>query len=104
METVRKALISLIRSRDTQAGPMAGRIPQGFIDDLLARVDIVDVIDSYVPLRKAGKNHQALCPFHEEENAFVYGESRQAVLPLLRLRRRWHCHYLYYGIQRIGFR
>ena len=46
---------------------MAGRIPQGFIDDLLARVDIIDVIDSCVPLRKAGKNHQALCPFHEEK-------------------------------------
>ena len=78
METVRKALISLIRSRDTQAGPMAGRIPQGFIDDLLARVDIVDVIDSYVPLRKAGKNHQALCPFHEEKTpSFTVSQDKQ---------------------------
>ncbi|MGQ0657132.1 MAG: DNA primase [Chromatiales bacterium] len=45
---------------------MAGRIPDSFINDLLARVDIVDVIDERVPLKKAGKNYQARCPFHEE--------------------------------------
>ena len=49
------------------AEPMAGKIPQGFIDELLARVDIVELIDGYVPLRKAGKNYQAHCPFHEEK-------------------------------------
>ena len=42
-------------------------IPRAFIDDLLARTDIVEVIDSYVPLRKAGKNYTACCPFHEEK-------------------------------------
>ena len=46
---------------------MAGKIPQSFIDDLLARVDIVEVVDAHVPLRKAGKNHKARCPFHEEK-------------------------------------
>lgn len=46
---------------------MAGRIPQSFINDLLARVDIVDVIEPRVPLRKAGKNHKACCPFHKEK-------------------------------------
>ena len=46
---------------------MAGRIPQSFINDLLQRVDIVDVIDARVPLRKAGKNHKACCPFHQEK-------------------------------------
>ncbi|MDX1609153.1 MAG: DNA primase [Halofilum sp. (in: g-proteobacteria)] len=46
---------------------MAGRIPQQFIDDLLARVDIVDVIDARVPLKKQGSNHVACCPFHEEK-------------------------------------
>ncbi|MEJ2093929.1 MAG: CHC2 zinc finger domain-containing protein, partial [Gammaproteobacteria bacterium] len=46
---------------------MAGLIPQQFIDDLLTRVDIVDVIDGYVALKKAGRNHQARCPFHEEK-------------------------------------
>ena len=44
---------------------MSGRIPQQFIDDLLERVDIVDVIDSRVNLRKSGKNYSALCPFHD---------------------------------------
>ena len=57
---------------------MAGRIPQGFIDDLLARADIVEVIDSYVPLRKAGKDHQALCPFHEEKTpSFTVSQNKQ---------------------------
>ncbi|MEH6587150.1 MAG: DNA primase [Halioglobus sp.] len=46
---------------------MAGRIPQTFIDDLLDRVDIVDVIDRRVKLRKTGKNYSARCPFHEEK-------------------------------------
>ncbi len=46
---------------------MAGRIPQTFINDLLARTDIVDLIDSRVPLKKAGRNFQARCPFHEEK-------------------------------------
>jgi DNA primase len=46
---------------------MAGRIPQSFIDDLLGRVDIVDVIDAYTTLKKAGKNYKGLCPFHSEK-------------------------------------
>jgi len=47
---------------------MSGRIPQQFIDDLLERVDIVDVIDARVNLRRAGKNYSALCPFHDEKS------------------------------------
>ncbi|MEJ2533215.1 MAG: DNA primase [Halioglobus sp.] len=46
---------------------MAGRIPQAFLDDLLDRVDIVEVIDRRVKLKKAGKNYTARCPFHEEK-------------------------------------
>src|SRR6056300_1158120 len=46
---------------------MAGMIPQSFIDDLLARVDIVDVIDGYTTLKKTGKNYSGLCPFHNEK-------------------------------------
>jgi len=46
---------------------MAGLIPQSFIDDLLDRVDILDVIDRRVKLRKAGKNYTACCPFHQEK-------------------------------------
>ena len=46
---------------------MAGLIPQSFIDDLLNRTDIVDVVASRVQLKKAGKNYTACCPFHKEK-------------------------------------
>lgn len=46
---------------------MAGRIPPEFIDDLLSRVDIVEVIDARVPLKKAGREYEACCPFHGEK-------------------------------------
>ncbi len=46
---------------------MSGRIPREFIDDLLVRVDIVDLIDSFVPLKKTGSNFMARCPFHTEK-------------------------------------
>jgi len=42
-------------------------IPNDFIDTLLGRVDIVEVIDRYVPLKKAGANYVACCPFHSEK-------------------------------------
>lgn len=48
-------------------GPMAGRIPRVFIDDLLARTDIVDLIDARLKLKKQGKNYHACCPFHNEK-------------------------------------
>jgi DNA primase len=44
-----------------------GRIPQGFIDELLGRVDIVDVIEARVPLKRRGKEYWACCPFHNEK-------------------------------------
>lgn len=46
---------------------MAGLIPQSFIDDLLNRTDIVDVVSSRVQMKKAGKNYTACCPFHKEK-------------------------------------
>jgi DNA primase len=46
---------------------MAGRIPQGFIDELIARADIVELIGSRVPLKKAGREYKACCPFHDEK-------------------------------------
>ncbi|MBX8491219.1 DNA primase [Pseudomonas cichorii] len=46
---------------------MAGLIPQSFIDDLLNRTDIVDVVSSRVQLKKTGKNFSACCPFHKEK-------------------------------------
>ncbi|MDG1820166.1 MAG: DNA primase [Porticoccaceae bacterium] len=57
---------------------MAGRIPQTFIDDLLDRVDIVDVVNGRVPLKKAGKNYKACCPFHEEKSpSFTVAQDKQ---------------------------
>ncbi len=46
---------------------MSGRIPQPFIDELLARVDVVDVVNARVPLKKAGREFVACCPFHTEK-------------------------------------
>ncbi|MDJ0750828.1 MAG: DNA primase [Woeseiaceae bacterium] len=46
---------------------MAGLIPQDFIDDLIARADIVEVIGSRVQLKKAGREFKACCPFHDEK-------------------------------------
>lgn len=46
---------------------MAGRIPQDFINDLLERADIVALIETRVPLKKAGKDYKGLCPFHSEK-------------------------------------
>jgi DNA primase len=57
---------------------MSGRIPQSFIDDLLARVDIVEVIDSRVPLKKAGRDYSACCPFHNEKTpSFSVSQTKQ---------------------------
>lgn len=57
---------------------MAGRIPQEFIDELLGRVDIVEVIDARVPLRKAGREFKACCPFHNEKTpSFTVSSSKQ---------------------------
>ncbi|MBN8762578.1 MAG: DNA primase [Thiobacillus sp. 63-78] len=53
-------------------------IPRDFIDTLLARVDIVDVIDRRVPLKKAGQNYQACCPFHSEKTpSFTVSPTKQ---------------------------
>lgn len=47
---------------------MSGLIPQPFIDELLSRTDLVELIDSYVPLKKRGNSHVACCPFHHEKS------------------------------------
>jgi DNA primase len=46
---------------------MAGRIPQSFVDELISRADIVELIGTRVPLKKAGREYRACCPFHEEK-------------------------------------
>lgn len=57
---------------------MAGRIPQTFIDDLLARTDIVDVVDGRVKLKKTGRNYSACCPFHKEKTpSFTVSPDKQ---------------------------
>lgn len=54
------------------------RLPQAFLDDLLDRLDIVEVIDRRVKLKKAGKNYSACCPFHDERTpSFSVNPERQ---------------------------
>ena len=57
---------------------MAGKIPSHFIDSLMARVDIVEVIDRRVPLTRKGREYQACCPFHEEKTpSFTVSPAKQ---------------------------
>ena len=57
---------------------MSGKIPQDFIDELLTRIDIVEVIDRRVPLKKAGRDFAARCPFHDERTpSFTVSPTKQ---------------------------
>lgn len=57
---------------------MSGRIPRAFIDDVIARTDIVDLIDQRVPLKKTGSNYVARCPFHDEKTpSFSVSRTKQ---------------------------
>jgi len=58
---------------------MAGRIPQHFLDDLLARINIIDVLDGRVQkLKRTGKNYSGLCPFHKEKTpSFTANQEKQ---------------------------
>ena len=53
-------------------------IPESFINELLNRVDVVDIINKRVPLKKAGANFVACCPFHQEKTpSFSVSPSKQ---------------------------
>ena len=53
-------------------------IPQSFIQDLLARADIVEVVERHVPLKREGSNHVACCPFHNEKSpSFKVSQPKQ---------------------------
>jgi len=69
---------SLVRACCATMRRMSGRIPQSFIDDLLNRVDIVEVVDCRVPLKKAGREYTACCPFHNEKTpSFTVSATKQ---------------------------
>jgi len=57
---------------------MSGRIPDNLLEDILSRVDIVEIISSYIPLKRAGRNFKASCPFHHEKTpSFMVSPDRQ---------------------------
>ncbi len=57
---------------------MAGRIPRTFIDELIGRADIVDVVSSRIQLKKAGREYKACCPFHGEKTpSFTVSQVKQ---------------------------
>jgi len=57
---------------------MSERIPQEILDEILSRTDIVELISSYIPLKRAGRNFKALCPFHQEKTpSFMVSPQRQ---------------------------
>jgi DNA primase len=57
---------------------MPGHIPENILEDILSRINIVEVISEYMPLKRAGRNFKALCPFHHEKTpSFMVSPDRQ---------------------------
>jgi len=57
---------------------MKGRIPENILEDILSRIDIAELISGYIPLKRAGRNFKALCPFHHEKTpSFMVSPERQ---------------------------
>ena len=56
---------------------MSGLIPQRFVEDLLDRIDLAELIGSRITLKKAGGNYKARCPFHDEKRRLsTFGRTR----------------------------
>lgn len=69
-------------------------IPENIIDEVLSRIDIVELISSYIPVKRAGRNYKALCPFHHEKTpSFVISPDRQI----------FHCFGCSVGGNALGF-
>lgn len=57
---------------------MSGRIPDNILEDILNKVDIVEIISGYIPLKRSGRNFKAVCPFHHEKTpSFMVSAERQ---------------------------
>jgi DNA primase len=57
---------------------MGGLIPESFIEELLGRIDVVEIIERQVPLKRAGREFQACCPFHDEKTpSFTVSPQKQ---------------------------
>ena len=60
-----------------------GLFPQSFIDDLRLQANILQIVQEYVPLRKAGTRYKGLCPFHAEKTPSFSLNAEKGV---------WHCY------------
>lgn len=77
---------------------MKGSIPRQFIDDLLTKSNIVDVINARVKLKKAGRDYQACCPFHHEKTPSFTVSEKKTILLLLWLWRERQCDFIFNGL------
>ena len=74
----RGILAARIRTGAPAAAACMARIPDAFIDDLLARTDIVELVGARVPLKRQGKEYSARCPFHDERSpSFTVSPTKQ---------------------------
>jgi DNA primase len=63
---------------------MSDLIPQDFIDDLVQRVDIIEVISNRIEIKKAGREYKGLCPFHTEKTpSFTVSQEKDIALCIL---------------------
>lgn len=77
---------------------MKGSIPRQFIDDLLTKSNIVDVINARVKLKKAGRDYQACCPFHHEKTPSFTVSEKKTILLLLWLWCERQCDFIFNGL------